>query len=171
MQMQAVLDDWMANAEEHASMNRAFLRSLDRRAEKAIDRTARRLHREAFAAIDCTRCANCCKTMVPSFTEDEVREIAEHLHVDHEAFVAAYLVRSSHDNRLRPGQPLSVSGRRRSLLDLRDATGLVQRLPAHESGSFRFGVRRPFRERHALPGRLLRDRADEGQRSEMKTPR
>ena len=104
MQMQLLLDDWCQNAEEHASINRKFLRSLDGRAGKAIDRTARRLHKEAFGTIDCTRCANCCKTMVPCFTEDEAAGVAAHLRMDVEAFVAAYLVRSGHDERLRPGR-------------------------------------------------------------------
>ncbi len=102
MQMQAVLDDWNEHAEGHASTNLAFLRSLEPRAEKAINRTAHRLHKEAFAKIDCTRCANCCKTMVPTFTDDEAGQIAHHLRMSSAEFVVRYLVRSSDDGRLRP---------------------------------------------------------------------
>ncbi len=122
MQMQAVLDDWAEHAEGHASANLAFLRSLGSRPEKAIDRTARRLHREAFAKIDCTRCANCCKTMVPTFTDDEASQIASSLRMGIADFVANYLVRSSRDGRLRPARrpcPFLGSDRRCEIYEFR----------------------------------------------------
>lgn len=99
--MQSLLQHWERNARGHEDFNWAFLCSLSNRLEKAVDRTARRLHREAFAIIDCTRCAHCCKTMIPIFFEDEAREVARHLGMKHEEFLASYLVASGDGERLK----------------------------------------------------------------------
>lgn len=123
--MRTLLADWMANAENHAARNRAFLHGLDRRKDKAIDRAARRLHRAAFQAIDCTRCANCCRTILPTFTQAEIHEIATYLGVPWEALLAAHLTRSSSDDRLRTrGVPCPFLGRddRCSIYEVRPAS-------------------------------------------------
>jgi uncharacterized protein len=102
MKMLSVLRDWKEQSAGHESINLAFLDSLTRKTEKVVDRTARRLHREAFAIIDCTRCANCCKTMTPTCTQEEAAAIAGHLDMDKGEFVAAYLERSKDGDRLKP---------------------------------------------------------------------
>jgi Fe-S-cluster containining protein len=104
MKMQRAMDDWRQNAEDHRSANLAFLDTLDLRNDKAIDRTARRLHREAFAIINCTRCANCCKTMVPVFSEDEAERVADYLNMKRQELLESYLAPSAADGRWRPGE-------------------------------------------------------------------
>jgi hypothetical protein len=79
MDMQAILTDWQQNAQPHDDRNFSFLRTLKNRSERVVDRAARRLHREAFSIIDCTQCANCCKTVSPTFTDKEVATVAQHL--------------------------------------------------------------------------------------------
>ncbi len=39
------------------------------RAPKNLDRIVQDIHAEVFSEIDCTECANCCKTLGPLFTE------------------------------------------------------------------------------------------------------
>ncbi len=102
MKMQSVLRDWKGQAAGHESVNLAFLGSLSRKTEKVVDRTARRLHREAFAIIDCTRCANCCKTMTPTYTQEEAETVADYLGMEDGDFVASYLERSKDRDRLKP---------------------------------------------------------------------
>src|SRR5262249_58635563 len=53
---------------------------------------ARRLHEEVFRQIDCTRCANCCKTQPPGFAQEDIDRIAGHLGLSNEAFIERYLV-------------------------------------------------------------------------------
>lgn len=88
----ALLRDWRKNAARKEESNFRFLRSLkmvpnpDR-----VDALARELHDDAFARIDCVRCANCCKTMQPGFTAEDIARIAGYLGMNPEEFVAAYL--------------------------------------------------------------------------------
>jgi uncharacterized protein len=56
-----------------------------------IDALARELHEELFSRIDCTRCANCCKTIQPGFTDEDIARIAAHLGMSEETFIGAYL--------------------------------------------------------------------------------
>jgi Fe-S-cluster containining protein len=88
----ALVNDWRRNAARHEDRNFRFLRSLKMVSDPVrIDDLARALHQDAFGRIDCTRCANCCKTMQPGLTEEDVDRIAGHLGLGRDAFVATYL--------------------------------------------------------------------------------
>jgi len=89
--MDDILNDWKENAERHDERNFSFLRGLKMEDDRVVDRDARRLHDEAFSVIDCTQCANCCKTIHPLFTEEDIERIAKHLGVDESFFRAEYL--------------------------------------------------------------------------------
>jgi Fe-S-cluster containining protein len=89
----AILKDWRKNAAREEEANFRFLRSLKLVSDPdRIDALAHELHKDAFARIDCTRCANCCKTMQAAVTEEDSRPIAAHLGMAEDEFVAAYLV-------------------------------------------------------------------------------
>jgi len=91
MDMQAILNDWKQNARRHEERNFAFLHRLKMRDERPVDRAARQLHEEVFSIIDCTQCANCCKTVSPLFRKDDVRRVANHLGMTANDFKAQYL--------------------------------------------------------------------------------
>jgi Fe-S-cluster containining protein len=44
-----------------------------------------------FQIVDCTRCANCCKTMNIKFDDDDIERIAGHLNISVDEFIEAYL--------------------------------------------------------------------------------
>src|SRR3954466_5892891 len=68
----ALVRDWQQNAKRNEDAAFRFLRSLKMASEpEAIDALAGELHAEAFAKVDCTRCANCCKTMQPGLTDED----------------------------------------------------------------------------------------------------
>ena len=72
----AMLRDWRENAARDEDANFRFLRSLKLVSDpERIDALARELHADAFARIDCTRCANCCKTMRPAFTDEDIDKL------------------------------------------------------------------------------------------------
>ena len=91
MDMQTIVDDWRANAERHEDRNFAFLHRLKMKDDRVVDRVAHRLHEEAFSIIDCTKCANCCKTVSPQFCKTDIRRIAKHLGMETTEFQATYL--------------------------------------------------------------------------------
>jgi Fe-S-cluster containining protein len=97
----AIVTDWQANAKDHDDENYWFLRSLKMRSPKKIDRIALDLHQEAFKIVDCTKCANCCRTLRPVFTDEDITRIAGHLGLAKDEFVAAYLERDEEQDRYR----------------------------------------------------------------------
>jgi len=91
MDMETIINDWKDNAQQHDERNFSFLRSLKMKDDRVVDRKAHRLHDEAFSIIDCTICANCCKTIHPLLTEADIQRIAQHLDLEKSAFQAEYL--------------------------------------------------------------------------------
>jgi uncharacterized protein len=91
MDMQSVVNDWKENAERHVDRNFDFIHRLKMKDDRVVDRLAHRLHEEAFSIIDCTKCANCCKTISPLFRKSDIRRIAEHLGMKAADFKAKYL--------------------------------------------------------------------------------
>lgn len=49
-------------------------------------------HAEAFATIDCTKCANCCKNYSPRFKTPDIKRIAKFLKMKEGDFIDRYLV-------------------------------------------------------------------------------
>ena len=54
---------------------RVFLRSVR---SQEVDRKVLQLNEEVSAQIDCTQCANCCKTIEPGVSEDEILRMAKY---------------------------------------------------------------------------------------------
>jgi Fe-S-cluster containining protein len=88
---EALVADRQENAKDHDDENYRFLRSLKMKSPKKVDRIALELHQEAFSIVDCTKCANCCRTLRIVVTDEDVPRIARHLQMTEEVFIAAYL--------------------------------------------------------------------------------
>jgi Fe-S-cluster containining protein len=97
----ALVADWQENAKKHDDENYRFLRSLKMRSIKRVDRIALELHQEAFRIVDCTKCANCCRTLRPVFSDEDIARIAAHLGMTGDEFIAAYLERDEKEGRYR----------------------------------------------------------------------
>ena len=89
--METIINDWKQNAEPNGERNWMFLRSLKMKDDRIVDRKAHRLHEEAFSIMDCTQCANCCKTIHPVLTAEDIQRVAKHLGMEESAFRAEYL--------------------------------------------------------------------------------
>jgi len=57
---------------------RAFLKWQD---PDEVDRIVHELNREVSERIDCTTCGNCCKSLQPSVTEQDVEKISKRLQI------------------------------------------------------------------------------------------
>ncbi len=110
MDMQTIVDDWKANAERHEDRNFAFLHSLKMKDDGAVDRAPHRLHEEAFSIIDCTRCANCCKTVSPRFRKADIRRIAERLNMKPGEFQATHLLADEYGDLFLKSLPCPLLG-------------------------------------------------------------
>ena len=50
-------------AQQKQKEHRKFLAGLKKKAPKNLDKIAQEIHTEVFQEIDCTQCANCCKSL------------------------------------------------------------------------------------------------------------
>lgn len=69
---------------------RAFLKG-EPLSSKKIDALVHRLHAEVSAQIDCTACANCCKTILPILDQEDIDNFARGLGMPSEEFAREYL--------------------------------------------------------------------------------
>jgi len=98
MDHDAVVKNWQQNAESHDKENYEFLRSMKFRDYGFDpDELAAELHQQAFQIVDCTRCANCCKTMDIKFSDEDIERIAGHLNMPTAEFVETYLAPGDED--------------------------------------------------------------------------
>src|SRR6186713_1660927 len=70
---------------------RTFLRGLFKRKVRGIDAMAQRFNKEAFEKIDCLKCANCCKTMTPTWKKAEVKRVAKRFGMTYKEYYKKYL--------------------------------------------------------------------------------
>jgi Fe-S-cluster containining protein len=88
----ALLANWKKNAARRENANFRFLRRLKMVDDPdEIDALAHELHAEVFGRIDCTRCANCCKTMPPGLNDQDIERIAARQNMTRQAFIDAFL--------------------------------------------------------------------------------
>jgi Fe-S-cluster containining protein len=87
-----VVEAWQQNAENNDEENYQFLRSM-KWEDYGFDpdELAGKLHRQAFQIVDCTRCANCCRTMNIAFTQTDIDRVAAHLELSADTFVERHL--------------------------------------------------------------------------------
>jgi len=61
-----------------------------------IDRRVAEITERVWAGIDCTTCANCCRELQPTFSEEDVSRVARRLGMDRHQFINTYLQKTEH---------------------------------------------------------------------------
>jgi Fe-S-cluster containining protein len=75
----------------------SFLKRLQRKAPVGMDALARETDKEVWTNIDCLTCANCCKTMTPTYLPADIKRIAAHLNMTPAALKEKYF-KTDEDN-------------------------------------------------------------------------
>jgi hypothetical protein len=70
---------------------RKFLSRLKARPPKDLDAQVIAADEEVWQEVDCLTCANCCKTISPTFTQKDIERIASRLRLKPGEFVEEYL--------------------------------------------------------------------------------
>ena len=70
---------------------RRFLTKLEKDPPRGLDNLAVKTDKLVWAETDCLACANCCKTMTPTFTEKDIKRISAHLDMTPDAFKSKWL--------------------------------------------------------------------------------
>ena len=75
------LDSFHSNSKLKRKENKKFFRDLKRINSKKLDQTIHSLHNNEFECTDCLKCANCCKTTGPLFTDKDISRISKFLKI------------------------------------------------------------------------------------------
>lgn len=68
-----------------------FLDKLDEIVPEDMPALVAEADAKVWTEVDCTTCANCCKTMTPMYRKSDVKRIAQHLRMKPADFVVKYL--------------------------------------------------------------------------------
>jgi Fe-S-cluster containining protein len=77
---------------------RSFLKFYDKLSDDKLDKLVADITRRVWAEIDCTACANCCKTLHPEFSDKDQQIVAEKLGISVEQFREKYLELNTDDD-------------------------------------------------------------------------
>jgi uncharacterized protein len=70
---------------------RRFLTKVEKNPPAHLDKLAQQLNNEVWTQVDCISCANCCKTMSPTYTPEDIKRISAYLNITPKKFKEKWL--------------------------------------------------------------------------------
>lgn len=115
---------------------RRFLTKLEKNPPRGLDQLATRTDVEMWKEMDCLACANCCKTMSPTFTQVDIKRISRHLEMKEEDFKKKWLYKDRQGdwiNKQQPCQFLNLKDNKCSIYEVRprDCSGFPHHTKRH----------------------------------------
>jgi Fe-S-cluster containining protein len=102
---------------------RRYLSKVEKLKPVGLDKLAEKLNAEVWQEVDCLTCANCCKTMTPTFTNKDIRRISAHLNMKPFEFKEKWLQYDKKDkewtNKKQPCQFLNLTTNMCSIYEVR----------------------------------------------------
>lgn len=101
-----------------------FLTKILKEQPRGIDKLTPVLEMEVWKEVDCLTCANCCKTMSPTFTPVDIKRISKHFKQTPEEFAKQWLYKDRIGDRLNKTQPcqfLNLQDNKCSIYEIRPA--------------------------------------------------
>ena len=120
------LRSFRKKAQAHKSRFRRFLTRLEKDPPRGMKAITARLEKEVWGETDCLSCANCCKTMSPTFNNQDIKRISAYLGQSPDEFKAKWLRRERGGdrdwlNKSEPCQFLDLKSNKCSIYDVRPA--------------------------------------------------
>jgi Fe-S-cluster containining protein len=106
----------------HKKKLRAFLSKIKKDPPPELDKLTVKLEKEVWKEIDCLSCANCCRTMTPTFTKTDIKRIAKHFELTPVAFSKKWLRKDRVGdmlNKTEPCQFLNLKDNKCSIYEIR----------------------------------------------------
>jgi len=105
---------------------RRFLTKLEKNPPKQLTSLTIQLEKEVWQEVDCLSCANCCKTMTPTFNAADLRRISAHFGQTVDEFKAKWLYKEKKKdgdwlNKKQPCQFLNLTDNKCSIYEIRPA--------------------------------------------------
>lgn len=120
------LRSFKQKARQTKNSMRRFLSKLERDSPRGLDKVINGHEKNVWLETDCLTCANCCKTMTPTFTAQDQKRIAKHFNMTVEAFQIKWLKRERGGerdwlNKVEPCQFLNLKDNKCSIYEVRPA--------------------------------------------------
>lgn len=100
-----------------------FLTKLEKKPPRGLDKMAAATEKEVWKEVDCLTCANCCKSMTPTYTKADIKRIAAHFKETPDEFSKKWLVYEKKDkdwqNKKQPCQFLNLQDNKCSIYEVR----------------------------------------------------
>jgi uncharacterized protein len=104
---------------------RRFLTKLEKTPPPGLDKITAAVEKEVWKEVDCLTCANCCKTMTPTFTAADMKRISAHLGMTVDEFKKKWLKKDRGNgdwmNTQQPCQFLNLKDNKCSIYEVRPA--------------------------------------------------
>ena len=86
-----LLNDLPEKAKALKPAAKTLFKKLKKKPPKNLDYTVHEFHEEVFEEIDCLSCANCCKTLGPRITDNDINRLSKYLKIKPGKFIENYL--------------------------------------------------------------------------------
>jgi len=104
---------------------RRFLTVLEKNAPRKLSVAALAADKAVWQEVDCLSCANCCKTMSPTYSPADIKRISAHLNMSTQEFKDKWLYYEKSDgdwmNKSQPCQFLDLTNNKCSIYEVRPA--------------------------------------------------
>ncbi len=121
--MQVNLRSFKQKVRYHQKAFKKYLGKIGRKPPRGLDTLAAAIDKEVWQEVDCLSCANCCKTMTPTFTQKDIKRIAAHFTMTPIEFRDKWLRFEKSDgdwvNKKQPCQFLDLSSNMCSIYEVR----------------------------------------------------
>lgn len=107
----------------HRKAFRSFLRKTGKTPPRGIDSITAQTEPLVWKEVDCLSCANCCKSMTPTFTKQDIKRISAHFNQTPESFIKQWLKKQDGDyiNKKMPCQFLDLKTNKCTIYEIRPA--------------------------------------------------
>jgi Fe-S-cluster containining protein len=89
----------------HKRRIKNFLSRLEKQPPRGLDIMTADADKQVWKELNCLDCANCCKTMSPTYTKKDVQRIASHLGMTEKAFREKWLYKDKTGDWMNKKQP------------------------------------------------------------------
>lgn len=108
--MDEIIKQLPKRAKDTHKENKKFFTLLKRKPPRQLDSLMLELHEAEFERTDCLKCANCCKTTGPLFTNKDVERISKHFRMKEIKFIETYLRIDEENDYVLQSVPCSFLG-------------------------------------------------------------
>lgn len=123
--MQVSLRSFKLKVAKNKTAFKRFLNKIEKNPPPLLDVMVEQIDKEVWLETNCLSCANCCKTMTPTFTPKDIKRIAAHFEIKPIEFKRKWLYQHGKDpdwiNTSMPCQFLNKQNNMCSIYEVRPA--------------------------------------------------